>query len=163
MSDYDPYKPPEVRVDDPITEKKDFVLARRFARLAGRIADALLYIGVMWGFVFFGTWFLDDVTPVLAVFVTFTPAVALFVVNMVLLHKRGQTLGKMAVKTKIVRTNGERASLGRIFGLRMLAPGLLSAIPIIGYLFALADALLIFTSERRCLHDHMADTIVIEA
>jgi hypothetical protein len=36
-------------------------------------------------------------------------------------------------------------------------------IPFLGNFIALVDALAIFTSERRCLHDLVANTKVIEA
>ena len=41
--------------------------------------------------------------------------------------------------------------------------GLLGLVPLIGWLFALADALLIFRDSRKCLHDNIADTIVVTA
>ena len=40
------------------------------------------------------------------------------------LHRTGQTLGKKIVGVRIVRTDGSRASLGRIFLLRYMVPGL---------------------------------------
>jgi uncharacterized RDD family membrane protein YckC len=39
---------------------------------------------------------------------------------------------------------------------------LLSGIPYAGGLITLVDLLLIFGKERRCLHDLMADTIVVD-
>jgi uncharacterized RDD family membrane protein YckC len=36
-------------------------------------------------------------------------------------------------------------------------------IPLIGWMFTLGDALLIFREDHRCLHDHFADTIVVKA
>ena len=41
--------------------------------------------------------------------------------------------------------------------------GLLTGIPMIGSLVSLVDILLIFAQDRRTLHDHIADTIVIDA
>jgi uncharacterized RDD family membrane protein YckC len=42
-------------------------------------------------------------------------------------------------------------------------PALISAIPKVGRFFGLIDALAIFTPERRCIHDYIADTIVVDA
>ncbi|HEX7815300.1 RDD family protein [Dyella sp.] len=85
------------------------------------------------------------------------------IVNCVLLHKYGQTMGKRMLGIKVVRSNGDRASLGRIIGLRFLPVSLLGRIPLIGLLLTLVDCLMIFGNERRCLHDVFADTIVIQA
>ncbi len=88
---------------------------------------------------------------------------ALIGVTIVLVQRNGQTIGKKIVGIKVVRKNGERATLGRIFGLRNLVPIIITLIPLVGALFALVDALMIFGAEKRCLHDMMADTIVIRA
>lgn len=166
MSEHDPYKPPEVRVDDPTTEGPRLIRARRLARLAGVFLDNLILLVPVYGLMFLGAGLTADSEPpsVLAVFAL--PALAFFVIlgiQLYLLHQRSQTLGKIAVRTKIVRVDGDRAGLGRIFALRMLAPGILSVIPILGPIFGLANALFIFGSEKRCIHDYMADTIVVEA
>lgn len=84
-----------------------------------------------------------------------------FIVNCVLLHQNAQTIGKKVLGIKIVRSNGDRIGLGRIIGMRILPIGLLGAIPYVGGLISLADSLTIFGAERRCLHDMIADTIVI--
>ncbi len=88
---------------------------------------------------------------------------ALVVWNCVWLHRYGQTVGKRAMRIRIVRSNGERATLGRIFLLRFLPVTVLGAIPLAGTLVTLTDFLLIFRSSRRCLHDQLADTIVVKA
>lgn len=82
-------------------------------------------------------------------------------VNCVLLHQNGQTIGKRVLGIKVVRTNGDRISLGRIIGMRFIPISLLNAIPYLGGLISLTDSLMIFGNERRCLHDLIADTIVI--
>ena len=47
--------------------------------------------------------------------------------------------------------------------MRYVLPTLIAALPCIGPLFSLVDALTIFRDERRCLHDDMADTIVVNS
>ena len=44
-----------------------------------------------------------------------------------------------------------------------VANGLLVFTPLIGGLYALIDHLWIFGEERRCLHDKIADTVVVKA
>lgn len=85
------------------------------------------------------------------------------VFQLVLLHRYGQTLGKRIVGIRIVRSDGSRAGLRRIFLLRGFVPGLIGAIPLIGPFFSLANVLAIFGSEKRCVHDLIADTIVVDA
>jgi len=85
------------------------------------------------------------------------------VYQLVMLHRYGQTFGKKVLGIKIVRNDGSRAGLGRIFWLRYFVPGIIGAIPIVGPLFGLADPLFIFGEEKRCLHDLIADTIVVDA
>jgi uncharacterized RDD family membrane protein YckC len=86
---------------------------------------------------------------------------ALVVVNIVLLARSGQTLGKWALGIAIVRSNGARCELWRVVVLRILVVRLVGVIPLVGILFTLVDTLMIFGEERRCVHDYMADTIVV--
>lgn len=87
--------------------------------------------------------------------------IAFVVVQVVLLHRRGQTIGKRLAGIRIVRADGSRAGLGRLLGLRSFVPGLIGAIPLVGPLFGLANPLV--GQEKRCLHDLIADTIVVDA
>lgn len=80
-----------------------------------------------------------------------------------LLAENGWTLGKKICGIKIIRSNGEEAAVGRIFGLRIVLPGLLGIIPIVGFVFGLVDALFIFSDRNRTLHDRFADTLVVVA
>lgn len=79
------------------------------------------------------------------------------------LYQRSQSLGKMALGLRIVRTDGSIATFGRSFGLRLVAFGVAGWIPFVGPLLGFVDALFIFGSSRRCLHDYVADTIVVTA
>lgn len=77
-----------------------------------------------------------------------------------LLLTTGQSLGKRMLGIKVVRTDGSPADLGRLLFLRNLLPVFIN-LPTCG-LFSLVNALMILTAERRCLHDHIADTVVIQ-
>jgi uncharacterized RDD family membrane protein YckC len=85
------------------------------------------------------------------------------VVNYLWLKSNGQTIGKRALGIKTVRKDGSPVTVPRVFFLRYLPITLVGLIPFIGGIVALVDALIIFGSEKRCLHDLIADTIVIEA
>ena len=85
------------------------------------------------------------------------------IATILLVQRNGQTIGKKFIGIKVVRKNGERAGLGRIFALRNLLPFIIALIPLLGFVFILVDHLFIFGAEKRCLHDMMADTIVVRA
>ena len=89
--------------------------------------------------------------------------VGLIVWNAVLLARHGQTVGKKVVGIRIVRSDGSDATFARLFWLRAVLVWVISALPTVGTLFWLVDCLFIFRNDRRCLHDLMADTIVVEA
>lgn len=89
--------------------------------------------------------------------------VAWCVWNCMLVHRQGQTWGKQVMGIRIVRTDGRRMSFARFFWLRNVAYGACCLVPVIGWLLRLVDKLLIFRPSRRCLHDMMADTIVVTA
>jgi uncharacterized RDD family membrane protein YckC len=59
----------------------------------------------------------------------------------------------------VVRSDGSPVSLGRIFWLRNVVNILLGIIPF----YSLIDSLLIFGETRQCVHDKLADTIVVRA
>jgi uncharacterized RDD family membrane protein YckC len=77
-----------------------------------------------------------------------------------LVAQSGQSIGKRMVGIKVTRTDGSPASLGRIIFLRNLIPG---AIGSMCGVFGIVDAAFIFNEDRCCLHDKMADTIVVKA
>ena len=58
-----------------------------------------------------------------------------------------------------MRRDGSPASLGRIFWLRNVVNTILGIIP----LYGIIDVLFIFGEARQCLHDKIADTIVVKA
>ena len=88
---------------------------------------------------------------------------ALLAWNCILLSRNGQTLAKKLCGIRVVRRDGSRCGLARIFFARYLPVTVLGMIPFIGSLVSLVDALLIFRDDRRCLHDEIADTIVVTA
>ncbi len=166
----DPYRAPMAAVTDVRPFAAATELARRFTRLAAQILDGLIYgaavlVGMLPLMIFGGAATPPNEDTLVAVFLglMLLAGGAIFVVNLYFLHRDGQTLGKKALKIRIVRTNDDRATLGRIFALRMLVPGVIGAVPIVGPFFSLADVLFIFGDQRRCIHDYLADTKVVLA
>ncbi|WP_084737773.1 RDD family protein [Cystobacter ferrugineus] len=76
-----------------------------------------------------------------------------------LLATVGQSLGKRTMGIKVVRTDGTPVDLARLIFLRNVVPAIIGMFT--WNLFNLVDTLCIFTEQRRCLHDHIADTQVI--
>jgi uncharacterized RDD family membrane protein YckC len=72
-----------------------------------------------------------------------------------MLSARGQTLGKMALKIKVVRADGTGISTGQAWGRSFMRQILASCLSIFNYLPAF------FTKDRTCLHDLVANTRVV--
>jgi len=79
------------------------------------------------------------------------------------LIEQSQTLGKKIIGTKIIMADGKKPSFFNIYVLRYMIPGLLMFIPLFGAILSLIDHLFIFGKDHRCLHDYLADTIVINS
>jgi uncharacterized RDD family membrane protein YckC len=84
-------------------------------------------------------------------------------INGYFLSTRGQTVGKMVLKTRIVAENGSLVPLGPLILKRYLPIWALSALPLIGSLLLLGNSLAIFRSSRKCIHDDLAGTKVVKA
>lgn len=83
--------------------------------------------------------------------------------QLVLMARYGQTFGKRRRRIRVVRTNtGEKCGLGRYFWLRGALPVVIGIVPLVGSIFGLIDTLMIFSGNRRCIHDLMADTKVVK-
>jgi uncharacterized RDD family membrane protein YckC len=98
--------------------------------------------------------------PLLAVLV---PSLVILVVQTWLLTTHGQTLGKRWLRIRIVRTDGLPADFVQVFLLRSMVLQAVALIPVVGPLINIADPLLIFRADRRCLHDLIAGTTVVDA
>ena len=84
---------------------------------------------------------------------------AVMIVQGIFLVDRGQTVGKKMVHIQIVkRKDGQNGGFVRNILLRAFVNGLIAVIP----LYALIDILFIFSATKRCLHDRIAGTIVVQ-
>lgn len=89
--------------------------------------------------------------------------IAYLVLNGWLLHTRGQTVGKATLGLVIVdNTTGEKAPLWKLLLLRMWFLPLLFLLALVPYaIIPIIDQAMIFTPSRRCLHDRLCGTSVI--
>jgi len=90
-------------------------------------------------------------------------ALVVLAIDLTLLARNGQTIGKKLLGIKVVRVDGSPVSLFRVFFLRYVCNTLLTLIPLFGPLYSLVDSLMIFSESRRTVHDRIADTVVIKA
>jgi uncharacterized RDD family membrane protein YckC len=91
------------------------------------------------------------------------PTALIVIGQMTLLSVRGQTFGKMALGLYVVDYHNEtNPGFFRAVVLRSLGPILIGALPIWGKFFAVINVLSIFGEDRRCLHDLIAGTKVVE-
>jgi uncharacterized RDD family membrane protein YckC len=171
-----PYSAPYARVADVRDAAADAAPASRLSRLIARIVDVSvvagpLFIVAVMGYQRYASALrsggdtraaISSFSTVLIVAVVLW-VLALGIYNWVLLYRNGQTIGKRMMGVRIVRTDGSRASLKRIVFLRGVLPGLMGIIPFVGRFAGLIDALFIFRSDKRCIHDLFADTIVVDA
>jgi uncharacterized RDD family membrane protein YckC len=75
----------------------------------------------------------------------------------------GQSIGKKILRMKIVLENGELPGFLRGVLLRSWVATLCWGIPVVGRAMMLVDAVFVFRRDRRCLHDLLAGTRVIDA
>ncbi len=154
-----PYAASQANLDQEVIELE---LAERGDRLKAVLLDSLIYLAAlvpMFMGMAMGSEFMIGVLGGIGMLA----ALGIGIYNLVLFHRQGQTLGKRIMGVKVVRSNGDRCSLRRFIFMRTFLTGLLGAIPFIGIFVSIADPLLIFRESRQCLHDTIADTIVVNA
>lgn len=163
------FAPPQAHVEDIAPDEP--VLAGRGMRLLAAIIDGLIGGAALWaafmlpglssiasahqrtaeqGFWAFNGWSLLLGVPIF-----------LLIQGWPLLT-RGQTLGKILFKMRIVRTDGSKVDPFRLLGLRYGIGILTGVVTGVSMIYGLIDSLLIFRGSRQCLHDTIADTKVIQ-
>lgn len=169
-----PYAAPIARVEDAPSD--GLVLAGRGTRLLAAIVDSLIVLVPFYLLMFSVPSLFLGSSPELAAggFATGAGAVALMVagigfmiaviwINCTLLHRYGQTIAKRMFGIRIVRNDGAPVTLGRVIVARWLPMAAIGLIPLIGPIVQIVDSLMIFRADHRCLHDLIADTVVVNA
>ena len=161
-----PYRPPATQNEVRPAASTELRLARRFSRFAAAIVDsfflflisiALVFVRVLLGESLVAE--MDDTTTMIHGFVALA---AYGLVTGYLLATRGQTVGKILVRNRIVDYNtDELVSLPKLILMRYAPFWLVVVLPF-GEFIALVDLLFVFGPERRCIHDYLAGTKVIE-
>jgi uncharacterized RDD family membrane protein YckC len=172
------YAPPQSVVADISSSNAPFEKATRLSRLGAVLLDGLIFgipfipsyamtMGVLMHtrpnpYNYFAVWSVMASSGLWFYLASLIDLVLIGITTL-LVYRNAQTIGKKLVGIKVARTDGSRASLARIFWLRYLLNTLIMYVPVLGGLYALVDACMIFGEQRRCCHDYIADTIVIRA
>ncbi|MCO7223213.1 RDD family protein [Pleionea sp. CnH1-48] len=146
-------------------------LASRWARLGASLLDTVIVFALHVLFIYLTgiiTDQLEGMSNGAQPDLTYTILVSLvgfaiyFLVNGYLLHKNGQTVGKKALGIKIVKLDGRKASFMELLAKRYSLYFLPGSIPVVGPIFSLVNVLFIFGGQRRCIHDYVAGTKVVD-
>jgi uncharacterized RDD family membrane protein YckC len=166
-----PYAPPQAGVDD-ISEPQAFAVpADRGTRLGAAILDSVLFVLAVYAPLMVAAFAGVRIGAApeeaeqferLAVGGAVVALIGLVIwawFTLKYMARNSQSIAKKWLQIKVVRADGSRVSLGRLILLRNGVVWILSMIP----LFSIVDALFIFGDARQCLHDKIADTIVVKA
>jgi uncharacterized RDD family membrane protein YckC len=171
---YRPYESDEMAAEEPASE-----LASPWVRLVAWIIDGLIYFAVIVVAVFIGIAIagvgisdLADFDPgfffgalAVVVILTLLAFLVIFIVQIVLLVTRGQTIGKIIMKIRIVdAVTGQHPGWARLILLRTIVNSViisfLNILPGAGGAYFLVDSLFIFREDHRTIHDLIAGTRV---
>lgn len=161
----DIYSPPNSRLG--IDNIEDGALASRWKRFWAALIDTLTIIPFTIPLMYFTGGF-DGMSKGIQPSLSYTLIMAIVgAVIFLLIHGKiivrdGQTWGKKAQAIKIVTTGGQHPSvqiLAKRYGFFWCAP----QIPVVGPFVNIINILFIFSKSKRCIHDHIAGTKVVEA
>ncbi len=171
MSDPNPYATPETAPTLPVPEDGvPLVTATRGARFFGAFMDGLVSLAVMGplSFVLYrsgviSSWMdtvqMTDWEWLLLTVIHFPLYIA---IQWQFLKSSGQTIGKRFAGTRIVTMQGEKPSMMDLVFKREGFFTAIRLIPVVGVYLGLINILVIFRQDRRCLHDWVAGTRVVQ-
>ncbi len=138
----------------------------RLATIGRRLAARFLDGGIFWGTWFVGVMltaaFLDAARrsgpeSFLATFLITGALVFLGLIayDAIMISVRGQTLGKMALRIKVVRPDGSPVSAGQAWGRALMRGVMIHILGLVNYIPAFV------TKQKTCIHDLVANTRVV--
>ncbi|MCE9518347.1 MAG: RDD family protein [Verrucomicrobia bacterium] len=167
-----PYAPPQTNII-PNNTVNGLQLASLGSRLLAVILDGVIGVALMIP-LFIGLFILSsnaesngepNFSPVVIGLIGLSVVlfIGLVIYNLILLATRGQTIGKKLMSIRIV-THPEGANPGGVktILLRAFVNGLIGAVPVLGPIYSLVDICFIFRDDRRCIHDLIAGTQVVQ-
>lgn len=140
------------------TDRGHLPLATVGRRLAALFIDRLLFGGTGVAVVIAAVFFAKPESDTF--FIVLFGGIGLAYVGLIvyegfMLSARGQTLGKMALKIRVVRPDGTVITTGQAWGRAVLRGVMIHVLSLLNYIPALV------TKEKTCIHDLVAGTRVI--
>lgn len=166
MEQYNPYQSPQSVVTGVGPQ-----LAGRGARLGAALIDGVILLALILPVVFLGGYLgaiseaaaAGESVPIPTQLLWGLLGFAIFAaLQFAPLKKSGQTWGKKLMGVRIVTMDGEQPGLDVLLGRRYLFFNGISLIPFVGGLASAINVLMIFRADKRCLHDLVAGTQVVD-
>ncbi|MHB1079560.1 MAG: RDD family protein [Prosthecobacter sp.] len=167
---FNPYAAPQTNVISP-SMKPSMQLASLGQRLGAAVLDVVLgaaVVGIPYGVgmaSMAGSSGRGEMTPgaSIGLAVAGIAFLGLLIYNLVLLTTKGQTLGKKMMGIRIVSyPDCQNAGFVKAVLLRGFVNGLIGAVPLLGFFYALTDICFIFREDHRCIHDLIGGTQVVK-
>jgi uncharacterized RDD family membrane protein YckC len=165
---FDPYQPP-AHDEPPPSERRAWVSRKATPRqrLLAALVDTAISLAIVlplvWKVPAYREFLVAGRTSLKLAALNVIAGVALWLpLHGYFLVRNAQTIGKRVMGIRIENlADKQRTEFWRILLWRQLPLSVIGQIPIYGGILLLIDALFIFRKDRRCLHDHLAGTIVV--
>lgn len=168
MTEENIYQTPQSSV---LEENNAEALASRWSRLGAAILDAIIaaivVVPIAFSLGIFEALMASVEAGADAVGTQYTITMAIvglgtfFLLNGYWLATKGQTVGKKLVGIKIVTMDRQLPAFGKLIALRYLPLWMVTYLPMVGGILPLIDVVFIFRSDKRCVHDLIAGTQVV--
>lgn len=170
-----PYQTPKTFEPLPETRTYPGQLASRWKRFAGNLIDGFLvaiavlpfYVGLILAYSSIDPQYLDRPETIMSTVIETAVFLVLFAalfiaINGYLLANRGQTVGKLLLKMKIVSDDGRLVPLSSLLLKRYVWVWVMQMLPFVGSIGNIINAIAIFRENKKCIHDDIAKTKVID-
>lgn len=144
------------------------LLASRWDRLWAALIDGITMMCIIVPLMYF-TGGIDDIANDIEPSMTYNLFMsAMSIIIFIILHGKllvnnGQTIGKKILGIKIVDLNGNLPTVKEHLLKRYAFYFISGQIPLVGPFISLLNLLFIFSKSKRCLHDHLAGTVVVNS
>ncbi len=105
---------------------------------------------------------LEGLSSSQALLLSFSPIISFFILHGYLLYQGGQTIGKKMMGIAIVTLDNQKPPFFPLIAQRYFSQWIMGMLPFVGLPLRLLDVFLIFRGDKRCLHDLIARTKVID-
>jgi len=166
MNENNVYSTPQSQLVDQVNDSEK-PLASRWARLGASLIDSIIMMIVVLPAMYFTGGFegiMEGREPgfVYTFSIGILSFIVFFAINYRFLVTTGQTIGKKALEIKIVDLNGNTPQFQPQLLIRYAVYLLPGQIPVAGQIFSVINVLFIFGAKKRCIHDLVAKTKVVQ-